>query len=389
VSTTTKESNPTDEIEPLRTSKFAEPIEELIKLLSQSKRTFLIGAGCSKCAGLPLMEELTQRVLESIPSNEKTHIILQELIKQYDGGKDCTIEDYMSELVDLASLADRRKFRSAKVETVPIGKQSYTVSELQDALTEIKKAIGKIIAQCKVRIHHHRQFVRAIHDRLQSGKSGPICPADYFTLNYDTLLEDALSLQRVSVADGFNGGATGWWHADAYSDPNTYARIFKLHGSVDWCLLDDDVLPCRVRYGLKDGESREPVLIWPASTKYREAQRDPFAQIIEIMRRTLRPTQNNEVVLAIVGYSFSDLHINYELDRSLRESDGRLTILVFTNFDHPEGLLAEWLKDSTVREHVRIHANRGFFHADTHISSKVDLPWWKFEVLVRLLGGDR
>lgn len=386
---TAKESNLKDEIEPLRNRELAEPIEELIRLLSQSKRAFLLGAGCSKCAGIPLMEELTQKVLEALTTDKKTNMILQELIKQFDGGKDCTIEDYMSELIDLISIADRRKLRSAKTATIPIGNQSYSVSELHDALTKIKEKIGMTITQCKVRIHHHRQFVRAIHDRLQSGKPEANGPVDYFTLNYDTVLEDALSLQRVSVADGFTGGATGWWQADAYRDPNVYARVFKLHGSVDWCLLEDDVLPSRVRYGLEDDEPREPVLIWPASTKYCEAQRDPFAQILAIMRKELHPMKNRPVVLAIAGYSFGDSHINYELDRCLRESDGHLTILAFTNADSPDGLLANWLSDADVKKDVRIYAKRGFYHPDGHIESKLDLPWWKFEVLVRLLGGDR
>ena len=55
-----------DELEPLRLPEYSEPIEELIKLLSQSKRSFVFGAGCSKCAGLPLMEELTEEILTKI-----------------------------------------------------------------------------------------------------------------------------------------------------------------------------------------------------------------------------------------------------------------------------------------------------------------------------------
>ncbi len=50
---------PTDPLEPFRKPEFTEPVAELEKLLSQSRRVFLMGAGCSKCAGLPLMPELT------------------------------------------------------------------------------------------------------------------------------------------------------------------------------------------------------------------------------------------------------------------------------------------------------------------------------------------
>jgi hypothetical protein len=378
-----------DELEPLRLPEYTEPIEELTELLSQSKRSFILGAGCSKCAGLLLMEDLTKKVLTKIPKTDKAHTILQGLIEQFSESKGCTIEDYMSDLVDFISMADRRESRCAKIANVPIGANSYSAAELRDALATIKQNIELAIIGCEIKIHNHRQFIRVVHGRLQSGKSGPIYSTDYFTLNYDTLLEDALSLEKIPLADGFNGGVTGWWNVRAYDDSSVSARVFKVHGSIDWCLLDDDVLPRRVRNGLKDSGKHEPVLIWPAATKYREAQRDPFAQILNIMRQTLRPAQNSEVVLAVVGYAFNDSHINDELDRALIESDGRLTIIVFTSADKPEGLLDKWRKDPHLKGRVRIHAKRGFFHADKQIGSKVDLPWWKFEVLIRILGGDR
>jgi hypothetical protein len=377
-----------DELKPLRDSKYAQPIEELTSLLSQNKQAFLLGAGCGKCAGLPLMEELTQKVLDAIPKNENAHAILEGLVGQFAESKGSTIEDYMSELVDLISIAERRAMRSAKTTNVSIATKSYSADDLKSALTKIKQEIEKAIIGCKHKIHNHRQFIRAVHN-LQSGKTGSGRPVDYFTLNYDTLLEDALSLEKVPLADGFNGGVTGWWDADAYNSDKAMARVFKIHGSTDWCLLDDDVLPRRIRHDLKDDNGKEPVLIWPAATKYRESQRDPFAQILNKMRHTLRPPQN-EVILTIIGYSFGDSHINDELNRALLEADGRLTIIICTELEKPNGLLLNnWRTEPQFREHVRIYARRGFFHSDDAIESNNDLPWWKFEIISRLLGGER
>ncbi|MDD5452004.1 MAG: SIR2 family protein [Desulfovibrionales bacterium] len=378
-----------DVMSALKAPQFYELVEEFVKLLSQSRRAFLIGAGCSKCAGLPLMEELTQEVLTAIPSTDKAHQILQELIQQFQGAQGCTIEDYMSELVDFISIATRRAFRFSTKANVTIEATSYSAKELEEALAAIKQQIEQAIVKRQVDIQHHRSFVKAIHGRLQSGKSGAVQPVDYFTLNYDTLVEDALSLERIPIADGFNGGVTGWWSTDAYDERGVHARVFKVHGSIDWCLIEDDVLPSRIRPSLKDDKQREPVLIWPAATKYRETQRDPYAQIIGRLRTTLRPGPSNEVVLAIIGYSFGDSHINYELNRALHESDGRVSFVIFTSDDTPTGILKDWLDDSSVKEHVRIHANKGFFHADTRTESETPLPWWRFELLVRLLGGER
>lgn len=377
-----------DDLAVLRASPFAEQVVELTNLLSQSKRAFVIGAGCSKCAGLPLMEELTTKVLEGLPKDGKAHSILTGLKKHFDGANGCTIEDYMSELVDHLAIAERRRLRSATAANASINETDYNPDDLAQSLIEIKNTIAAVIDGAKKTISVHRQFVRAIHHVLQLGKAGPSAPADYYTLNYDTLFEDALSLERIPLADGFNGGATGWWDASAYRDSSAQARILKVHGSIDWCLWDSDVLPRRVRQGLDVDGKREPVLIWPASTKYREAQRDPFAQIIDTMRRGLRPTSDSQVVLTICGYSFGDAHVNVELDRALRESEG-LTIIAFTNEDEPQGQLKEWRGDASVCDQVRIYANKGFFHGKFEERSDTALPWWRFEVLTRLLGGER
>ena len=44
---------------------------------------------------------------------------------------------------------------------------------------------------------------------------------------------------------------------------------------------------------------------------------------------------------------------------------------------------------SSVGEQVLIFAKRGFFHGDQAVTTPTDLPWWKFENLTRLLGGQR
>ena len=81
-----------DPLSPFRGSEFTEPVVELERLLSQSGRVFLMGAGCSKCAGLPLMPELTKNVLDALDGNPKPKAILQGLQRNFDGATQCTIE---------------------------------------------------------------------------------------------------------------------------------------------------------------------------------------------------------------------------------------------------------------------------------------------------------
>jgi hypothetical protein len=213
---------------------------------------------------------------------------------------------------------------------------------------------------------------------------------DYLVLNYDTVLEDALAMEKISYADGIDGGVTGWWNPSTLDRDGLAARVLKLHGSINWCELPSDPMPRRVGayLGIPAPADRR-ILIWPASTKYRQTQLDPFAQLMDRARGTMRPHLGSQRVLVICGYSFGDSHINLEVDRALRDSAGNLTVIAFTQQNAPSGQLKIWNEDRGVRDQVLIYANRGFYHGDVSETSTVDLPWWKFENLTRILRGEK
>lgn len=383
-------SSPSDNgLESFAEGPISEEVSTLVDLLSQNKRAFLLGAGCSRYAGLPLMAELTTAVLSTFQEGSAPFKILDRIRANFEGAPRSTIEDYMSELVDWIAIASRRRELSVPEVSVSFGDSTYSIDDLSGCLSEVKAAIAKLLNNQSGPIHFHHSFVDVIHNKLQMGKEGPRYAVDYFVLNYDTLLEDSLALQQVNYVDGFCGGVTGWWNPSTYDDRIARARVFKLHGSIDWCCLKDDVLPRRIRAERKLEEITEHVIIWPASTKYREAQRDPFAQMLESMRCALRPKGDLQTILVTCGYSFNDAHINLELDSALRDSSGNLTIIAFSCEDRPQGLLGKWHDDHAVSGRVRIYCNRGFFHGEKVIPASQALPWWKFEILTRLLGGER
>lgn len=364
-------------------------VQDMRELLSQNYLAFLLGAGCSKQAGLPLMSKLTTEVLEHEKIGVDTKKILDKVRELFAGAEAATIEDYMSEIVDLLSIAERRSRRGATQSKVSVGGQEKDAVELQNALDEIKQAVLSAIGDKEVDVTTHQQFVRAIHSSLQAGKAGR--GVDYFILNYDTLIEDALGLERVIYFDGFSGASTGWWEPSTFNIKTHVkaARVFKIHGSIDWCLLEGDTLPRRIRSGIKTESAKSHILIYPAATKYQETQRDPFAQMLYHMRQSLCPSEGKEMVLAICGYSYGDSHIDLEIENALYQSEGRLTIAAFVDTDEPGGKLKDWLADSSISEQIRVYANKGFFHGDKALKLDNDIPWWKFEILSRLLGGER
>ena len=376
-----------DDLAIFSTVELKDAVQDMRDLLSQRRLAFLLGAGCSKSAGLPLMMQLTKEVLVSPMLGAETKKLLDKVSGLFSGARSATIEDYMSEIVDLLSIAERRTRCGATQCAVSVGDQERNATELQTALDEIKQAVSSAIGNKEVNIATHQQFVRAIHGSLQAGKEGR--GVDYFILNYDTLIEDALGLERVVYCDGFTGAATGWWEPSSFKADGKVARVFKIHGSIDWCLLQGDSLPRRIRSGIKTESKRKHVLIYPAATKYQETQRDPFAQMLHHMRQSLCPSEGKEMVLAICGYSFGDSHIDLEIENALYQSEGRLTVAVFVETSEPEGKLRKWLDNPAISEQVRVYANKGFFHGGKEVKRNEEIPWWKFEILARLLGGER
>jgi SIR2-like domain len=377
-----------DDLSPLKAKPFSDAVDKFEQLMTQSGRAFLLGAGCSRCANLPLTDELTRKALASAKLDAPTKEILTAIQGLFSGANTPNIEDYLSELVDLLAIAERRSVRGATKKEIELASKPYGAEVLREAAEQIKRAIAEVIDK-SVSIETHWEFVKAVHRPVRDGKSGGNERVDYLVLNYDTLVEDALALERVLFADGMDGGVTGWWNAETFSRDGLAARVLKLHGSINWSEFPDETLPRRVPKTLEGtAVKNQRIVIWPASTKYRETQRDPYAQLASLAREILRPRDGSQRVLAICGYKFADSHINLELDLALRESRD-LTIVVFWSDETLDATLKKWHEDAAVREQILIYGKRGFWHGDTVDVATADLPWWKFENITRLLGGER
>ena len=294
-----------DDFSVLRVTPFPEAITKFEQLTTQSRRAFLLGAGASKCAGLPLMAELTAKALLSSKLGASDKAILSGLVSSFTGAKNANIEDYLSELIDLRAIAERRKDQNATLQTVQIGGQDYPEDALGSAVANVKQAIVEALS-CASDISVHRAFVRAVHKSLRPGKWATDQSVDYLVLNYDTLLEDALALEMMPFSDGLDGGSIGWWSPSTLNRSDLLARVLKLHGSINWCQFAGETTPRRTENKYSSSTpGTEQVLIWPASTKYRETQRDPFAQLADRARQVLKPSTNKDLVLIVCGYGLA------------------------------------------------------------------------------------
>jgi len=193
--------------------------KQIDDLLNLPQQAWLLGAGASRAACLPLMVSLTERVGKMLDGTQKDDF---EAIRETlaDGAH---VEHVLSHIGDLIALVSRTKSGVVEIGTKARSLKELTAlhATIQESIRETirwgyepatgssKERIGKR-EEPLVTVEGHRAFVRALfHVRRANLERRP--PVALFTTNYDTLVEDALALERVRASDGFIGGAMAFW----------------------------------------------------------------------------------------------------------------------------------------------------------------------------------
>jgi hypothetical protein len=155
-----------------------------------------------------------------------------------------------------------------------------------------------------------------------------------FTLNYDTLFEQAASRCGYTIIDGFSYSYPRRFNGKYFdydivvrensrikTEENYAPRVFhlyKLHGSLDWEREGD--------YIKKSEYPSNPVIIYPKYSKFESSYEQPFFEMIARFQQSLR---KENVFLITIGFSFYDKHISSIIHEAL-DINNSINILVVT-----------------------------------------------------------
>lgn len=161
-----------------------------------------------------------------------------------------------------------------------------------------------------------------------------------FTLNYDTLVEQAADAEGVVLLDGFVGTQRRVFRPESYEQDlyfpaeTTEGRVhrfdrvlhlYKLHGSITWRAneptIDD---PYGVQCEPFDAAASKPLLIYPTPAKYGETLGLPYS---ELFRRFAAALARPQSVLFVIGYGFGDEHVNAIIRQALAVPSFTLVIV--------------------------------------------------------------
>lgn len=284
-------------------------VETIIDWLTDHNTCFLIGAGCSFCAKKPLMGQLTEEVIKKLTPKGK--VIIDELHGP-DTGSDPTIEDVTNHLLRLQSLAGQRK--DQKIE-------NWNLSEIDNEIQLIQKNIVKVIGSNWESSEYHMSFLERLIQNKRSVR-------DIFMLNYDTVFEASIEELKFPYLDGFRGTENAHFDPLSYSDQNTgrYFNLYKLHGSINWIRTPDDTVRRRPLLNIKDTDVRH--VIYPAEQKYIQTEYGVFEWLLRLFRERLKKNLANNY-LVVLGYSFSDEHINRAIEDGMLYPGSNLTVFAF------------------------------------------------------------
>jgi hypothetical protein len=316
---------------------------------------FLLGAGASVEAGVRTSNEITDILINygsHCPSEHSTTI--ENLVKYIQ----VRIADYLQvrtsevnfELI-LGTLLELSKKEGYSIASF-LGDEDILIKKLEKILST-QEVIDRLYALLRELF-----FVTNPVDYLDPLKSFMSFskPLDLFTLNYDMSLETAFDKNGVSYTTGFvrRGNELPLWEPLQFSEKSIDARVFKLHGSINWglhllyppppiksgatvdtALATDYYLtnyPQRVEF--------DPFPIGPVEPPYRKKGMVSFMNfgtrkellyaesIFTILFGHFLESLNTSRICIICGYSFGDERINKILEEAVVSRQGKLQLVV-------------------------------------------------------------
>lgn len=276
---------------------------------------FLLGAGSSVDAGLPMAYKMNQ-LAEEMLADEAELLELYFFLKSsilYQKGLEGNFDDPVGieELLGVIEELNQKHHNKLYPFVGAWNTHLYKVagSDFENLSLLDSKIRSQLVSWVKPPNNYRDgSYFNGFGDFVRDyGYSIPI-----FTLNYDLLVERNLG-KNFTIETGFDPN-DGKWYSSRFEPNENESKefyLYKLHGSIDWERdkgAADDFLYCR------EDPCEKPELIFGVNYKLNSG--DPYLFYThELRRHTLEPSTR---LIYVVGYSFSDDYINKLLSQAVK-----------------------------------------------------------------------
>lgn len=299
---------------------------------------FLLGAGCSSYMdknekndqweekSVPTMRELFKRFYEKEPDFRIGSLGTNG---QFDSNLEKMIETMQAVQVVDNTINRVLNGRNAKIDD----KIDSKIDKVQNFIREqIKSGMVRQDAHGKITyspvLTLYEEFYQKIAQRSREN------PINIFTTNYDLFNEMALD----NLGFPYNNGFTGTYrrkfnplsyhymyvenlnlHDSMWQKVSNFFNLVKIHGSISWVREGEKIF----EKNFDDIKSEETVMIYPTPLKDRSTLMVPYSDLFRMMENQLALRNS---LLIVLGYSFSDDHINRVIFNGFQSSSFRLVV---------------------------------------------------------------
>lgn len=300
--------------------------QKITDLLNIKNIHFLFGSGVSS-GSIPTMKEFISKVEEKLKNEKKK----RETFEKLRNNNSENLEDILGVLYSKRAYQDGIK--------------------IEDKATEglIKIIENTMFKEINVDIFDgsHEDAIKLYETFYQkiTYRSKDFSRVNIFTTNNDLFNERVLDKLNINYNNGFGGGLDKYFNParfsytfskkieasiEKYEPLDNMIYLYKLHGSVNWIEEEGNAL-----FNIKEinidkdyKPDNKNVLIYPNPLKQGKSLTAPYSDIIREFQRKLL-LQNS--VLFVIGYSFSDEHLNNIIYQAL-STNSSLSIVIFGNY---------------------------------------------------------
>lgn len=107
-------------------------------------------------------------------------------------------------------------------------------------------------------------------------------------------------------------------------------HLYKLHGSIEWRIKDQEIFQENVDFQYNEKELTEievdgKLMVFPSSNKYESSYETPYFEMMSRFQQVLR--QENTLLITM-GFSFLDKHISNVIEETLKQNPSLNLIVV-------------------------------------------------------------
>ena len=311
-----------------------EAIKQKIAEFSNVKNvSFLLGAGTSSDS-IPSMKEMHKEISKEIISSTELGETSKKLYLNVEKNN---LEDVLNVLY-----AKKHYLNGC----------SDTKKDEQDAVNSLIKYIeDKMFSKINIDLAQEPaikslNIYKQLYQKVAL-RNKDLSRVNIFTTNNDLFNEKALDNLNINFNNGFGGGLDRVFNParfhytfskkidanlEKFEPLENMVYLYKLHGSISWIekegnsLFHIQEIPVASDYVKTDSDH---VLIYPTPLKQSQSLGSPYSDLIREFQTKL--SQNNSV-LFIIGYSFSDEHLNNIIYQSMASSSS-ISIMIFGEYN--------------------------------------------------------